>query len=383
MHCPSILPFVLLAAACAACGSSTQSPQHASPDAGHDADSSMPVSDGSGHDSAMMADASRDAPGEAGDSGAPGNPDADADASAIDSGGCGASCAGDCIGGRCITPLAFGLSYVVGLAVDTSTVYFVASGQVQTVPIAGGTVATLANNGSNPDGVAVDATNVYFGASTDGIVGEVFQVAKTGGPPLTLTAEAGAPGAIAVGGTTVYWIDGYASALRTVSVGGGTPADVGMANGGLALDTSTVFFSSATGVYAFPLPAGPATLLSTYDAVSLAVDSTNVYANGLSGIQAIPRTGASPTWLTTTSYTGLGWPGLATDGAFVYFGDQNGLEKIPVGGGPIQAICASPTCNDAALGAVGAIVLDATSVYWTTVDTSDPNLDMVWKASPR
>ena len=82
-----------------------------------------------------------------------------------------------------------------------------------------------------------------------------------------------------------------------------------------------------------------------------------------------------------TSYVAPAWPGLATDEAFVYFGDQNGLEKILVGGGPLQPICATPSCDDAALGAVGSIVLDATSVYWTTVDTSD--LDMVWRASPR
>jgi hypothetical protein len=125
--------------------------------------------------------------------------------------------------------------------------------------------------------------------------------------------------------------------------------------------------------------AGTPTLISSYDGgIGLAVDAHSVYSSGFSGIQAIPRSGSgSAIQLTTSLYSGgQSLPGLASDGTYVYFGDANGLERIPVGGGAVEPVCASPSCDVAELGSVGAVVVDSTNVYWT-LQTNIPFSDMV------
>jgi sugar lactone lactonase YvrE len=93
-----------------------------------------------------------------------------------------------------------------GVATDSTYVYF--SGEyLYRVPIAGGTVTTIAMSPIWPNDIAVDDQNVYWtaGASNWGMVA---RAPLAGGATTTLATNQPYPGGIAVDGTSVYWVNG-------------------------------------------------------------------------------------------------------------------------------------------------------------------------------
>lgn len=83
------------------------------------------------------------------------------------------------------------------------------------VPIAGGTLATLADAGQ--DGltdIAVDATNWLDPGSLGN--GTVTKVPLNGGATTTLAAGQNEPGSIALSDTNVYWTDYGSGTVMTV-----------------------------------------------------------------------------------------------------------------------------------------------------------------------
>ncbi len=83
----------------------------------------------------------------------------------------------------------------------------------------------------------------------------------------------------------------------------------------------------------------------------------NYPASGVSQIKRVPLAGGSAVPLATSpSYVGL--RDLHNDGAFLYWADDGGLRKMPIGGGPITTLT-----SDTNIGNLG---LDATRVIYTS-----------------
>ena len=96
------------------------------------------------------------------------------------------------------------------IAVNGTQVYWLsANGDLNEVPIGGGSVTTFANGGVTAGGLAVDGTHAYW---LDGMTGNmVNEVPVAGGGVTILVDDAnspqGAPASIAVAGRHVYWTE--------------------------------------------------------------------------------------------------------------------------------------------------------------------------------
>ena len=132
-----------------------------------------------------------------------------------------------------------GLSFL-GIAVDGTNVYWTDSyGNVMTMPESGGTPVTLAAAGvltSIAEWVAVDATTVYYVAS-----GALMSVPKAGGTP---TALGGEGLYLTVDSTSVYWTGG--DGVFSMPKGGGaiTTLASGQTNGtfAIAIDSTSAYW---------------------------------------------------------------------------------------------------------------------------------------------
>jgi hypothetical protein len=140
------------------------------------------------------------------------------------------------------------------LAVDSTTVYWadVGFGTIQSVPIAGGSSATVALAQPDPTGIAVLDGEAFW--VTGG--GNVVAATTDGGAPTSLATGQSSPTAIAVDAVDVYWAnagtcpdDGGPCDGSIMKVGrdGGTPivlASQQASPGGIAVDDSSVYFTT-------------------------------------------------------------------------------------------------------------------------------------------
>lgn len=224
------------------------------------------------------------------------------------------------------------------LAFDTSTIFFSLSGfgvDIESVPIDGGTAATLATAMGFASGIAVDEASVYW---VDQDQGAVMKVAIQGGTASTLASGLKIPAGLVLHGGTLFFTDPSGD-LMSVSVDGGTVSTlvVGVpANAmveawapGLAADDSNIYFSQCNdfttlvaALVQVPMNGGNPTTLAAACAAGIAVDADNVY-----------------------------WVGTGTGAGTV--------NEVPIGGGATKVLASGQTAP------VGP-ALDATSVYWGT-----------------
>ena len=226
------------------------------------------------------------------------------------------------LGGGTPTTLA-GAGDGFSLAVDSVSVYWTSGGtnSVLSVPIAGGAPVTLCPSIAQPEyGMAVNGSSVYWVAQSG-----MMSVPLAGGTPATI-----APGSAlqftALDATYVYWAT--QSVVLRAPLGGGTPTTMGsgFVIRGLAVNGGNVFWSdlSAGTIMSAPLGGGSAvTLVSGRQSPgNIAIDSANIYwAEAMSpgGVLRAPLAGGVPTTIA------LGAPlRIAVDGTSVYWLDYSG-----------------------------------------------------------
>ena len=170
-------------------------------------------------------------------------------------GGCDHSCqGGSCLGGSCqVVVLAPNQKTPWGLAVDDSTVYWVAEGStpddgsVFSIPFVGGTPSELSTGQNGPTQIAQD-TDYLFWTNFQG--GGSVRRMKKDGSDLTTLAQASSPWAIALGSTQVYWTNTSDGSIRRVVKPGGQAEILltGEASPrGIAVDTTHVYWTTSTG----------------------------------------------------------------------------------------------------------------------------------------
>lgn len=183
------------------------------------------------------------------------------------------------VNGGTVTPLATA-SGAMGIAVDSTNVYFATPGTVNKVPIAGGTAATQLATGQNVYSVAVDSTSVYF-TEHDG--GYVSKVLISGGPVTHLASGLNSPENLVVDGTNVYWTDYNQGVVYRVPVAGGVSPTT-LATGpaaciGIALQSGYVYWIDGAGeIMKVSVNGGAVTTLTKGPGGPFfAVDATSVY----------------------------------------------------------------------------------------------------------
>ena len=242
-----------------------------------------------------------------------------------------------CVAPAGLTLLATKQPFATALAVDATSVYWIAQdpmspmvqgGALMKVPLCGGAVTTLATG--NPGTMALGGSHVYWTDFTSDGIWAIERVPVAGGAITTIAVAEGQPGpAIAVDATNVYWLDLSANALMKTPVTGGVLTTLASA----------------------PNPA----------AVAIAIDASNAYwADDIgvgSTILKVPIAGGETTTVASGFFPAL----LAVDATSVYWTDIHlgTVLKAPVGGGTVT------TLADSQPGIVNGIAVDGTSVYWT------------------
>jgi hypothetical protein len=150
------------------------------------------------------------------------------------------SIARSALDGSGVTPLAESLEYVRGIALDADDVYFVGASdeQLYRFPKAGGTPVVIATGLYDPSGPVLDADGIYLRtrARPDDPDGQdaIVRASREGGDLEVLVSERYGIGGIGVHAGYVYYTrsGGFASCdrpsgvVRRVSTSGGTPTDV-------------------------------------------------------------------------------------------------------------------------------------------------------------
>jgi hypothetical protein len=227
-----------------------------------------------------------------------------------------------------------------GIAVDATGVYWSSNGEVQKVPLAGGTATVVATGFINDD-IAVGPSGVYGTDTTDAPVSA--PLSGDGGAATRLAPGLGNSNTygIAVYGPNLYWTEfSNTDEVLKVSLSGGEPTVLakGQVPFGVAVDEKNVYWIdggntpsggrvmkvSVDGSYAVTLASGIA------DPTGIAIDATNAYvttgfhSDGPGSILRVPLAGGQ----VTTLATGLSGPaGIAVDTTSVYWTNLGGEEK--------------------------------------------------------
>ena len=305
------------------------------------------------------------------------------DNAAPDAAGCG-SCAGTCLGGRCLLLLASGAP-VVDLAVDGANVYWTTvSYQVDEVSAVSGGSATVLAQGTPtapPAHVASDGMHVYFTVPTNpGVV--VAAPVGGGGAVVTLASGRDTPQRITwdpvKGG--VYWAEAGGDVMRyqpgsgavtTIATGGGGDLD------GIAAYNDNVYWAPGNGnIYGCSTSQQCLAPLQPFesaqaDALGVAAGPSGVYWDG---------TGANGSISTATLaggpvldlVSGAGAPlRVAVDSNSLYWVNGSSLMKSSRGGLMATTLFTSTQ-------GVTAMVIDGTDgIYWSE------GAGGIWKLSPR
>lgn len=278
----------------------------------------------------------------------------------------------DCFGAGA-TVLAPGQASPTDIAVDETHVYWTVSGSgcsdgsVRRMPKAGGLIETLASDEPNPRRLVLDQDRVYY---YDGCgSGLLRSVPKAGGAIHTYPIAVKESGdALAVTAKDIYFSD---YGVLRIPKGGGTQIAVDGQNYvyDLAADDEGAYWIGLVGggpayaVRSHHAGQSGATLLATPDSIgnSIALDATSIYFSSSPGIRRMPKLGGTPVVVTSAST----WR-LAVDESFVYWTDgfsgSGGfsVNKVPKTGGPTTELVSGE-------GAYVSLAVDDRCVYWANL----------------
>jgi len=194
------------------------------------------------------------------------------------------------------------------IAVDSNNVYFnLQNYALLGCPISGPcTNGTLYAKTSLVLGLAVDAQSVYWADTTAGTVNKC-PIIGCGTSPTVLASGQNLPGQLVVDATDVYWSPNNSGLLRCALTGcGGQPTT--LATGavmGFAIDSTSAYWNTGSGVMTCNLASCTPKPFSIIDAAPFASDGSFVYLTQSTAILKCPVGDCSaPTSLVTTTNSG-------------------------------------------------------------------------------
>jgi hypothetical protein len=248
------------------------------------------------------------------------------------------------------------------LSVAGSSVYWIDSGNkaLDTVPLAGGAVTSLASGLPLPSDLGIPVSMTVTGAhaywTEPGNVvgcclrlgtGSVKRIPLAGGSVTTIASGLDRPGGVDVDAETLVWFEMWRLARRPHASG----------------ETLTV----ASGIAA--------------DMPRLAADATHVYVLDTDQIKRVPIAGGPVEKLASTRLGAYGdfstvGQDIATDGRYVYWTIKESIgapivQKVPVAGGAAVTLALEAT-TPRPQDCYWRIVVDARNVYWSAGSTTLP-----------
>jgi hypothetical protein len=238
----------------------------------------------------------------------------------------------------------------------------------------GGTPTTLATGQKNPGGIASNGSKVVWttndatmtGGNLNG-TGEIMAVSPSGGTPTPLVSSVDNAAVVAIDSTYAYWFGANDNTISKVPLAGGaaTAIENNLDNSiyEMVIDSTSVYWANVLdAIRSAPLTGAKNTLLASlgdagfnaqYQTQDIAVSSAGVFAMTPTSILIVPLGGGSFSTLATGQTPGA----IVADATSVYWANASGIMKVAVGGG-------TPAQLAALTAGVAFMAVDADSVYW-------------------
>lgn len=300
---------------------------------------------------------------------------------ATDDANCGV-CDHDCLGGGCTDSRCRALELSPGsgnesprdIAVDAANVFWTneSIGNVEKVPIAGGTAVVIGFTQPFAYGITVDGQHLYWSRRSNNN-GAIARVSLGGGAPVDIASNLGFPEGMANDATHIYW-GSFSTGIRRMPKGGTTLevlAETFSTPSRIALDADWVYFTQyqSGGVVRVRKDDSQVEILysDAGGALGVAVDATAVYwVNFLSGrVYRVDIASQAETALAL----GTSPRDIVVDATHAYYSESgaNRIMRVVKDGSAAAEVFAGGQNGPRG------IAMDATAVYWVNLDGS------VWK----
>lgn len=266
------------------------------------------------------------------------------------------------------------------IAVDNENLYWIDDSTVNSVPVAGGSITTLANILNEPIDLVVNGSQVIWTESTGpahGETGTVKSVSTTGGEVTTLVQGGNAPRKLALYSSEIYWTEGGPIGLiegfgriAKMAVGGGNITTVMQRVGEstpIASDGSYLYLGDKFSINKMSIDGSNSEILHTAsdEIGDLTTDGSNVYwiSKYFSTVHKIPASGGATTTL-SSELDGLSGPIRTRNGYVYWIANHEIIKKVSTAGGQVITLASNlPFLND--------LVVDDIYVYFSEQDTGD------------